>query len=192
MAGCTTSELVDVWSDSSFHSPPLTKFLVVSVAKNPVKRRIWEDAFTGDLVRHNVAATASYRVFPDSPPDTNQVLESVRSHNYDGILITSQLPPETKSQYMRGYVTSEQEMRYDPRRDRFVTYYHDIEHAGYVDSETVNIRTIDVWATANEGRMIWSGTSRSSEPNSTPAVRPEIVRLVMSDLTRRGIIAADK
>jgi len=183
---------VDVWSDTSVHPPALTKILVVSVAKNPVKRRIWEDAFTGELVLHNVAATPSYRVYPDSPPDTDQVYAIVRSNNYDGILVTSQLPPETKSQYVQGYVTREQEMRYSPTRDRFFAYYRDIEHSGYVDSETVNIRTIDVWQTANDGLMIWSGTCRSTEPNSVPSVRPEIVRLVTADLTRKGIIASEK
>jgi hypothetical protein len=131
-------------------------------------------------------------VFPDSPPDTSQVLQSVRSTNFDGILVTSQLPPETRSQYMQGYVTKEQDMRYEPRRDRFVTYYREIEHTGYVDSEKVYIRSIDVWTTRNDGQMIWSGTSRSSEPNSVQDVRPEIVRLVTTALTKQGIIASEK
>src|SRR5450759_5741337 len=64
LAGCASSELVDVWSDPSFQSPPLNKMLVISVGKNPVHRRMWEDAFSVELVRHNVAATPSYRFFP--------------------------------------------------------------------------------------------------------------------------------
>lgn len=189
MAGCASSELVDIWSDSSFQAPSLNTILVISVGKNAVQRRIWEDAFSVELTDHGVAATPSYRLFPDALPDTNQVLQTVRANKFDGVLITRWLPSETKAQYLQGYVTREQDMRYDRRRERFVTYYRDVEHAGYIDSQKVDMRSIDVWATRNDGQMIWSATSRTPEPSSVQAVRQEIVRLVMAELTQQGIIA---
>jgi hypothetical protein len=192
MAGCASSELVDIWSDSSFQSPSLNKMLVISVSKNSVQRRMWEDAFSAELAKHNVAATPSYRLFPDAVPDTNQIMQIVGSNSFDGVLVCRRLPPETNTQYMQGYVTTEQGMRYDRRRERFVTYYQDIEHAAYVDSQKVDIRTIDVWATRNEGQMIWSATSMTPEPNSVQEVRPEIVKLVMSELTKQRIIASER
>jgi len=192
VTGCASSELVNIWSDSSYHSPSLTKILVISVGKNPVQRRIWEDAFSAELSTHHVSATPSYRLFPDALPDTNQVVQIVRSNSYDGVLVNRRLPSETTTEYMQGYSTREQDMRFDRHDDRFVTYFRDIEHAGYVDSEKVDIRAIDVWATANDGQMIWSATSRTPEPNTAQNVRPEIVQLVLSELTRQGIIAAAK
>jgi hypothetical protein len=192
MAGCASSELVDIWSDSSFQPPSLNKMLVISVGRNAVHRRIWEDAFSVELAKHDVAATPSYRLFPDAVPDTNQVMQIMRSNSFDGVLVTRWLPSETKTQYVEGYVTNEQNMRYDRRRDRFVTYYRNIEHAGYVDSQKVDIRAIDVWATKNEGQMIWSATSKTPESNSVQAVRLEIVKLVMSELTQQGIIASER
>lgn len=157
-----------------------------------MQRRIWEDAFSVELAKHDVAATASYRLFPDEVPDTNQVTQTVRSNGFDGILVIRRLPSETNTQYLQGYVTKEQDMRYDRRTDRFVTYYREIEHAGYVDSQKVDIRSIDVWTTKNDGQMIWSATSKTPEPNSAQAVRPEIVKLVMSELTRGRIIASER
>jgi hypothetical protein len=192
MAGCTSSELVDIWSDSSFQSPSLNKMLVISVSKNSVQRRMWEDAFNAELAKHNVAATPSYRLFPDAVPDTNQIMQIVGSNSFDGVLVCRRLPPETNTQYMQGYVTTEQGMRYDRRKERFVTYYRDIEHAAYVDSQKVDIRTIDVWATRNEEQMIWSATSMTPEPNSVQEVRPEIVKLVMSELAKQRIIASER
>ena len=192
LAGCASSELVDKWSDSSFQAPSLKNILVISVGKTPTQRRIWEDAFSVELAKHDVEATPSYRLFPESVPDSNQVVQSVQTHNFDGFLVSRLLPAETKTQYLQGYVTKEQDMRFDRRLDRFVTYYRDIEHAGYVDSQKVDIRAIDVWATRNEGQMIWSATSKSPEPNSVQAVRPEIVKLVMSELTQQGIIAPER
>ncbi len=192
LAGCASSELVDMWRDSSFQSPSLNKMLVIAVSNNSVYRRIWEDAFSVELAKHYVAATPSYRLFPDAVPDTDQIMHVMRSNGFDGVLLTRRLPSEIKTQYMQGYVTNDQETRYDRRGDRFVTYYRDIEHGGYVDSQKVDIRSFDVWATKNEGQMIWSATCKTPEPNSMQAVRPEIIKLVMSELTQQGIIASQR
>jgi hypothetical protein len=193
MAGCSSSKLVDIWKDSSFQSPPLNKMLVISVSRNSAQRRIWEDAFGIELANHDVAVTPSYRLFPETVPDTNQVAQIVLSNSYDGVLVIRWLPSETKTQYVQGYhVMNEQNMRYDKRRDRFVTYYRDIAYDGYIDSQKVDIRSIDVWTTKNEDRMIWSATSKTPEPNSMHEVRPEIVKLVLSELTQSGIIASER
>lgn len=192
MAGCSSSELVNIWSDSSFQAPFLNKILVIGVGKNAAQRRIWEDAFSVELAKHAVAATPSYRPFPDAEPDTNQVTQIVQSNGFDAVLVIRRLPYETNPQYLQGYVTKEQDMRYDRRTDRFVSYYREIEHAGYLDSQKVDLRAIDLWTTKNEGQMIWSATSRTPEPNSMEIVRPEIVKLVMSELTKQGIIASER
>ena len=192
MAGCTSSQLVDIWSDSSFQAPPLNKILVISIGKNPVQRRLWEDAFSIELAKHAVAATPSYRLFPDAAPDTDQVSQIVRSDSFDGVLVTRRLPSETKTQYLEAYITQEPEMRYDRRRDRFVTYYQDLDHAGRVDSQKVDIRSFDVWTTKNAGQMIWSATSTTPEPNLGQEVRPEIVMLVMSELEQQRMIAYER
>jgi hypothetical protein len=192
MAGCASSNLTDIWSDSSFQSPPLNKMLVISVSKNSTHRRIWEDAFSTELAKHNVAATPSYHLFPDVLPDTNQVIQIVRSNGFDGVLVTRRLPSEMKTQYVEGYMTRDREFRYNRRYNSFMTYYRDIGQLGNVDSQKVDIRTIDVWATKNEGQMIWSATSETPEPNSIQEVRPEIVKLVMSELTQHRMIASER
>lgn len=192
LAGCTSSELVDIWSDPSFQPPSLKKMLVISASKSPVRRRIWEDAFSEELAKHAVAASPSYRLFPDALPDTEQVIQCVRSNGFDGVLVVRHLPAVTETQYLQGSVVSEQNIRYDRRNDRFVTYYRDIEYAGYTDSTKIDLRIIDVWATGNNGHMIWSGTSRTPEPNETAEARPEIVKLVMSELTDQLIIAPQR
>ncbi len=198
MAGCASSELVDIWSDTSFQPPPLNKMLVISVSMNPIQRHMWEDAFSLELAKHAVAATSSYSLFPDAVPDTNQVIESVQSTGFDGILVCRRLPPKTKAHYSRGWValegdvTTERHTRYDRRWERFVTYYREANQAAYVDSQEVDIRSIDVWSTRNEGQMIWSATSKTAEPNSLQKVRPEIVKLVLSELTKRSITASER
>jgi hypothetical protein len=193
LAGCASSKLVDIWHNSSFQPPPLNKMIVISVSKDSVYRHIWEEAFSVELAKHDVAATPSYRLFPDTVPDTNQVIQIVKSNGFEGILVYRRLPPETDKQYRQGFGMSENNIVYDRFKERFVvSYYRDIEYAAYTDSQKVDIRTIDVWVTKNEGQMIWSATSKTPEPNSIQEVRPEIVKLVMSELTKQRIIASER
>jgi hypothetical protein len=45
--------------------------MAIAVRNNPVKRRIWEDAFVNELSKNGVNATSSYHLFPDALADTN-------------------------------------------------------------------------------------------------------------------------
>jgi hypothetical protein len=63
-----------------------------------------------------------------------------------------------------------------------------VEHPGYVDTQVVANRSIDVWTTSSNGSMIWSALSETPEPASAEAVHRDIVSLVTADLARKGII----
>jgi hypothetical protein len=200
MCGCASSGLVNIWHDPSFKAPPLSKMLVIAVRKDATKRRIWEDAFAGELAKHGVAPTSSYSLFPDAPPDTNQVIATVQTNGFDGILVIRRLPTETDKQYIQGDTSIVQDVRYSPYYSayyspylrRYWTYYRVIEHPGYVDSQTVAIRAIDVTTTGNGGRLIWSATSRTPDPGSVPDVQSGIAGIVISELTQRSIINSKK
>jgi hypothetical protein len=193
MAGCASSKLVDIWGDPSFQPPSLNTMLVLSVSKNPVQRRTWEDAFSVELTKHNVTVTPSYHLFPDAVPDTNQIMQIMQSNGYDGILVYRRLLPETKTKYKQGFGMSENNTVYDRFSRKFVaSYFRDVDYAAHVDSQKVDMRAIDVWTTKDEGQIIWSATSETPEPNSVQKVRPEIVKLVMSDLTKRKMIASKR
>ena len=185
---CSTSSLVDVWNDPSFHESPLKKIFVIAIRKDPVQRRIWEDAFVGELSKHGVQATSSYNLFPDLLPDTNQVIQTVQEKGFDGILVTRLLFDETKSHYVDSYVTTKIESRYNIFRKRYDTYFRNVQHPGYVESQIINRRAIDVWVIRNEERMIWSATSNSPERNSIKAVQEDIAELVIPELRRKAII----
>ena len=216
MYGCTSSRLVDIWHDPAFQALPLSNMMVVAVMKDATKRRLWEDAFSGELIKHGVAVTTSYNLFLDAPPDSNQVLKTVEANNFDGILIILSLPSDTNSHYVEGYTTIEQKSRgisppsrairyayknpatvqqdlhYVSYWKRYWTYYREIEHPGYFDTQTTDIRAIDVTTTGSGGRLIWSATSRTPDPNSVTDVQNGIVLMVTHELTRHKIISMKK
>ena len=75
--GCASnSEIVNVWHDTTLPSGSIHNVLVVGIRKDPVRRRAWEDAFVTGLASRGVTATSSYRLYPEAPPDTQQVIET--------------------------------------------------------------------------------------------------------------------
>jgi hypothetical protein len=192
ISGCASSSLVNIWHDTSFKNTPLNKMLVVAIRKDATKRRIWEDALAGELAKHGVAVTTSYSLFPNSPPDTDQVIKSLITNNFDGILLIRRLPTETDKQYIQGYTSMEQNVQYSFYWQRYWTYYSEIEHPGYIDSQTVAISAIDVSTTQNGGHLIWSATSRTPDPRLVTDIQYGIANLVVSDLAQLKIINSTK
>lgn len=204
MLGCASSSLVAKWEDLYTKSPPLNTMLVIAVKKDAAKRRVWEDAFTAELAKHGVTATSSYSLFPDAPPDTNQIITSVAGDGFDGVLVIVSMPAETDTRYVPGYTSTDRDVRYGdytnpvytsmhrPYWQRYNTYYRDIDHPGYIDSQTVDIRAIDITATGNGGRLIWSALSRTPHPNSVIDVQRRIAGLVVSKLVKQQIIRSKK
>jgi len=189
---CSSSVLVDVWNDPTYHEPPLKKILIVSMRKNQVQRRIWEDAFVLELTKLGVRATSSYYLFPDVLPDTNQIIETVKRDFYDGILVIHLLQKEAETRYVEGYVSSESRLRFNPFRNTYSTYYRDVDHPGYVDSSVVDRRSIEVWVTRDTERLIWGATSYTPERNTIEAVQSDIADLVIPSLVKCAVIKSMK
>ena len=190
--GCSSSTLVDVWNNPTYHETSLKKILIISMRKDPISRRIWEDAFVGELAKSGVKALPSYHLFPNVLPDTDQVTQVVQDKGFDGIIITRLLDQETKSHYVPGYVISDRQAQFNIFRQRYIAYYHYIHHAAYVESEIVDCRSIEVWTLRNEEQLIWSATSNSPEGNSVESVSDDVAGLVTGQLVKHGVIEAGK
>lgn len=188
VAGCSSSILVDEWSDPSFREPPLKRILVIDIGKDLSKRQIWEDAFSSELSQYGVHATSSYRLFPDVLPDTAQVLEAIHKNGFDGILVSRLLLPDMSSDYVDSSVTTQQVRRYNLRTGYYTYYEEYVQHPGYLESQITRRRSIEVWTTGKGGRMIWSATSNTPEMRTVEAVRNDIAGLVVDELARLAVI----
>jgi len=160
--------------------------------KNPIQRRIWEDAFVAEFSKQGVKATSSYFLFPNVLPDTNQIIETVKDNGFDGILVIRLLQKEAEANYVQGYVTTESKTRYNPFRNTYSSYIQNVEHFGYVDSSYIDSRAMEVWVVRDKERLIWAATSNTPEQNTVEAVQNDIADLVIPSLEQSGIIKAAK
>ena len=189
---CSSSlHLTNVWVAPSYNLGPMKSLLVISINKDPVKRRLWEDAFASELKPHSVVVTPSYNLFPGAPPDTNQITEAVARDKYSGVVFVSPLPTQTQSTMVQPYVSSEPVTRYNPWRDRYSTRYVEVMHPGYVQTSKVVGHEVDVWSAAGKEQMVWSATCTIADPVSYEQVYNETIGAIVRELARAAIISSE-
>jgi hypothetical protein len=164
--------------------------LVVAIRNNAASRRIWEDALVGQLSLHGMTATPSYRLFSDAVPDTQQVMDAVAAHGYDGVIEIHKLPTEISQTYVPGYVTERPVTRFNRWTGSYQTYIRRVREPGYTETDKIVRHQIDVWSSGEDGNLVWSGTTETIDPNSSQDVGREISRLIVPELARAGVIAA--
>ena len=185
---CTTSQLTNTWRDPNFTNAAMTNMLIVASKNNPVNRRIWEDAIVAGFNAQGATSTPSYRLFPDSIPDPDQVAAVVQEKNFDGVLFIRRLPTQITTNYIPGTVKSEQVTKYNQRTNTYSTFYRDVQEPGYTDTSKVVRHEVDVFTTKDGGSLVWAGTGEMINPSSREAVRSEITGLFVPELARQGII----
>jgi len=188
LSGCASSNLVNMWRAPAI-AVPMEKMLVIAMKPNEGNRRIMEDALVGRLAEHGVQATASYTVFPAAVPDTNAVVEYVRAHALNGVLVAARLPTLERTEEQPGYVTTEPRTVYSSWTGRYHTYYAEVAHEGTTETLRVVPHRIDVWyADGRGGQLVWTAEERSVDPASATQVSRDLSSAVVGELAKAGFI----
>ncbi|TFG88112.1 MAG: hypothetical protein E4H17_02870 [Gemmatimonadales bacterium] len=191
-AGCAVqSEMTNLWRDPSFTSGSVRNMLVVALRKDPVRRRIWEDAFANELGAHGLTATSSYRLFPEAPPDTQDVIGAVRENGYYAVLTSIRLPDRTTSTYVPGTVRRELETVRD-FYGSFHTYWRSIQDPGYTETDEIRRFQTDVWATGGGGRLVSSSTLRTLESVGNRTIETAVSKYIIPLLEKQGVVPKKK
>jgi len=187
--GCAASSgLVNMWRDPAYTEPPMRSILVVAVRRDPARRRILEDGFVHELGKRSVDAVPSYSHFPDAPPDTLQIADAVSQNHYEGVLVVTRLRSETSTSYVPGYVSTEPVSRISPWSGRYRTYWVDVMHPGYVDTDVTVRHEVELWSMRDGGRLVWTAIGESVNPSSATEVNHDITHNVVPELEKQGLI----
>jgi hypothetical protein len=191
-AGCAAqSEMTDLWRDPSFTSGPMHNVLIVALRKDPVRRRLWEDAFAKQLGARGVAATSSYQLFQGGLPDTQQVIEAVQKNGYDAVLVSIRLPNQTTRTFVPGAVRREAVTTQD-FYGGFHSYWRDVQDPGHTETDEIRQVQTEIWATGDSGRLIWSSTLRTLESVSNRTMETAVSKDILPVLERQGLIPKKK
>ena len=187
-AGCAgPSEMTDLWKDPAFTSGPMDSVFVVALRKDPVRRRMWEDAFAKELRARGVAATTSYQLFPGAPPDTLEVIGTVRGSGYDAVFVSLRLPNETTQTYVPGTVRRESVTVQD-YFGRFHAYWRDVQDPGHTEIDEMRLMRTDVWSTGGPGRLVWSGTLSTLDSMNDRTAETTVSKDIVPVMEEQGLV----
>ncbi len=187
-AGCATTQLVNLWRDPEFHGPAIHSVLVVSMRRDAVTRRMWEDSFVSALERAGADATPSYSVFPERLPSEERLRQRMQESQYDAILFVRPAGAREETRYYPGYSSFRPMYWRDPFWSTYGVAYARVYHPGYIERERIVRLDISLWTTSGEGRLVWAATSRTLNPSSAGELGDEVSHHVVPELKKADLL----
>ena len=190
ISGCGTTQLVDLWKDPSYQAAPLKKIMIIAMPRDQTRRRIWEDAFVSALAEDKAGTVAvpSYQLFPNELPDTLVIAEKTKEEGFDGVLVVARVESSKQKKDVPGYVSEEPVDVYRHRWGAYSTRWATVYHPGYTEVQRVLSVQTDLLLPQEEGRLVWSVTSKDINPSSPQEFRSSVADLVMDKLAKEGLV----
>jgi hypothetical protein len=187
LPGCAASSLNNMWREPTYDAPDMKNVLVVALRPDPVRRRLWEDAFVRALKARGTNATPSYSMWANAAPDTQQVIEAIRANGYDGVVVNSRLADGVETSWTPGYSRREAVTRQNPWTGAYYTAWQDIEVPARVETQTVANFQTDVWSTGPGARLVWSGSDRTANNLDTDFINNRVLKVWVPEIAKSGI-----
>jgi hypothetical protein len=174
MLGCASS-LATTWTEPSAKGASLSKVAVVCMTPDPGLRRIAEDSAAFQLV--GAQAVASYRILGDTNPNDRDAVEGrLRQLGFQGVLV------------MRFARVAK---RVNPALSGGFGYYgtssSPVAEPPDLQASSVLHVVSDLYALP-EGRLIWSGVSRTFDPASASADMANVSKAVAKSIQKDRLV----
>ncbi len=189
LSSCAGSKLLSTWEIESPEQLNLNKILVVGVAKDETKRRIYEDTFTDSFTESGVNAVASYTASKQPiEPDEKTLREVVKKTKSDFVLITHMVSANEQDYYHPGGRVGGYN---SPGGYGLYGYYPHIygsvySSGGYTSTTKVVLEST-IYDVASEKR-IWTARSLSIDPVMTRKYYQQLIDLFLTDLKKKDLI----
>ena len=188
LSACVSTTLLEQWKDPAYSGPALHKVLVVSVQPDQGRRRLWEDAMVGALVKRGVQAEASYQAFPDQAPGAEQLKAIATRDGLDGVVATHFVGAS-----QRTYVEAYPAWGWGWGWGWGYPWGWGPYGPGYVETDYRTDFQTDIYTVDDSGgKLIWSGVTRSIDQTSAKSVTDEISHVLVPHLAKEGILMGNR
>ena len=100
MTSCASTKVVGEWKDPNMTAKKFKKIMVIGVAKQPDRRRAYEEEFVRQLNAKGVMAIASHKYIPrDKMRDRETITKNIEGLGIDGVIITRLKEVKDKKQF---------------------------------------------------------------------------------------------
>ncbi|HET9480466.1 MAG TPA: hypothetical protein VFP98_01795 [Candidatus Polarisedimenticolia bacterium] len=188
LVACSGTRLGEVWQDPGYGGGPLRNVAVFVLGTDPSVRRVAEDEFVRRLPM-NTRGLAGYGLVPAAEQgDLEKVRARVRTSGFDGAIVARLAGVDGASPGAAGGV-ERIPISYRTLGDYYASLYQTLEQPGYRPPTTVRIQT-NVYAVASEN-LIWSGMSRTFNPDAAREVAGDVAKAVVEQLQKAGILSEE-
>jgi len=191
---CTPTKLIDAWKDKSYTGGTLKSVMVLGVANNPRNRKMFEEVFSKQFKGHGVEAVTSFEAIPK---DVKLDKENIKSHKeiikaaaikrgVEAILVTHLVAVEEKEVYHPPtYELAPQ--YYHGFDDYYPVIFDNVYTPGYYSQHkyiSLESNLYDI----NTEKLIWSASSKTTDPESVNEIIESLCKEVMKSLRKNGLI----
>jgi hypothetical protein len=186
-AGCATTRLATEWRDPALEARPMRTLFVLAAVMDPVKRRHWEDAFTDALRSRGVSATPSYRLYPETLPDSAAVRAKVREGGFDGVLFVRKHDEEEVVREGSG-TSLGVGGAFTPFWGVYVSVFRRVAGSGRAETSRTVRWEVQVWEGGDAGRMVWAARTETADPAAVDRFSREVAGALVPRLRRAGLV----
>jgi len=191
LSSCSASRLLSTWESENAAQFTLSKVLVIGVAKDETKRRIYEDTFSDSLLAMQVESVPSYTTSKEPiEPTEKHLREVVIRSGCDTVLITHVVGSSEKDFYQphnRIIGTNNYGTYGHGLYGYYPFIYRSVYSGGSYISTTKVILETSLYDVHTEKR-IWSARSESIDPVMTRKYYQKLINLFLNDLESKKIL----
>ncbi|MDD5084482.1 MAG: hypothetical protein PHE61_00365 [Candidatus Omnitrophica bacterium] len=194
LTSCVTTSITQVWNNKNFAPLSIRKIMVVGIAKEPARQRIFEDEFAKRLAEHGIEVVKSYEVISlEELKDTRAAKVKIGDMGVDAVLATRLIDKKTVETYYPpayDYVPTGAYYRWGGYYGMAYPY---MVSPGYTKREEVAKLETNIYDMKTE-ELIWSALSNTWVDEAAPAtVLNDLINVLVDRMVKDGIIPpADK
>lgn len=199
LAACASTSVVSEWRDQTYRGGPLKKVVVYIAAKEDATRRVVEDRLASSFPK-GTQGVPSYTLFPD-PKEINEQNRSniearLKKEGFDGALTARLVSVDKDNVYVppQTYVAPAAAVPAVgvPYGSFYgyggYAYSYAYTAPGYTYQQTKYLIETILYAIPG-GKMLWTMTTESVNPDSRQQIIQEVTRMIDSELKEGGFVA---
>ena len=186
LAGCSSTQIKSVWKDHSYLGYP-QRVMVISVSREPIYRRIFEDEFVLQLKSRGTDALASYTILPDkSQDDQAAIAKVVTQWGADTVLITRLVSKRSVRVYYPAQV-SHRPPYYRKWPDYYRFGYEAISTPGYTTQYDYALMETNLYNARNDN-LLWAATTETGVENLNQALIKPYIGTILNLMVDYGVL----
>jgi hypothetical protein len=185
LLSCSSTQVVNQWSNPAYTSPSFKKVMVVGVTKQNAIRRSFEDEFAARLKAAGVNAVPSYLYIAQDDPVGEAVLkQAIKEAGADGMLITRLVRVQQKTEIAPGYYPPDPAMAVHPLYTTAWNDYYEppiVYHSEIYTCETTLYDTV-------KNQVVWKGTAQAEATGNISQEIRDYANTIVGELKDKMLI----